>query len=82
MKDGHRTPEPEQSTFAGVISGESISIALTYISLNELPVYESVIQNVYLEAPTLEKHYIICRPEFSLENIGKNSHYNKSLIWW
>ena len=71
VKDGHRTPEPENSTFAGVVSRESIRIALTYASLNGLPVYGADIQNAYLQAPTTEKHYIICGPEFGLENVGK-----------
>ena len=71
VKDGHRTPEPEQSTFAGVVSRESIRIALTYAALNGLAVYGADIQNAYLQAPTSEKHYIICGPEFGLENTGK-----------
>ena len=53
------------------MSRESIRIALTYASLNGLPVYGADIQNAYLQAPTSEKHYIICGPEFGLENIGK-----------
>ena len=28
-------------------------------------------KNAYLQAPTSEKHYIICGSEFGLENIGK-----------
>ena len=71
VKDGHRTPEPDNSTFAGVVSRESIRIALTYASLNGLPVFGADIQNAYLQAPTSEKHYIICGPEFGLENVGK-----------
>jgi len=53
------------------VSRESIRIALTYASLNGLPVYGADIQNAYLQAPTSERHYIICGPEFGLENIGK-----------
>ena len=73
VKDGHRTPEPVNSTFAGVVSRESISIALTYAALNGLSVYGADIQNAYLQAPTTEKHYIICGPEFGLENVGKTA---------
>ena len=73
VKDGHRTPEPEHSTFAGVVSRESIRIALTYAALNGLPVYGADIQNAYLQAPTTEKHFIICGPEFGLENVGKTA---------
>ena len=71
VKDGHRTPEPEQSKFAGAVSRESIRIALTYASLNGLSIFGADIQNAYLQAPTSEKHYIICGQEFGLENVGK-----------
>ena len=71
VKDGHLTPEPDWCTYAGVVSRESIRIALTYASLNGLDVFGADIQNAYLQAPTTEKHYIICGPEFGLENEGK-----------
>jgi hypothetical protein len=71
VKDGHKTPTPEWSTFAGVVSRETVRIALTYAALNSLPVFAADIQNAYLQAPTSEKHYIICGPEFGLENVGK-----------
>ena len=29
------------------------------------------IRNAYLQSPTSQKHYIICGPEFGMENIGK-----------
>ena len=31
------------------------------------------IQNAYLQAPTSEKHYIICELEFGIENEGKQA---------
>ena len=46
-------------------------ITLTYASLDGLPVYGAYIQNTYLQAPTSEKHYIICGPKFGLEHVGK-----------
>ena len=73
VKDGHRTPEPDHSTYAGVVSRESIRIALTYAALNNLQVFGADIQNAYLQAPTSERHYIICGPEFGLENVGKKA---------
>ena len=63
VKYRHRTPKPEQSIFAGVVSRESIIIALTYTALHGLSVFGADIQNSYLQAPTSEKHYIICGPE-------------------
>ena len=71
VKDGHRTPDPEQSTFAGVVSRESVRIALTYAALNGIDVMTADIKNAYLQAPSSEKHYIICGAEFGLENVGR-----------
>ena len=71
VKDGHKTPSPEWSTFAGVVSRESVRIIFTYAALNALPICACDIKNAYLQAPSSEKHYIICGPEFGLENVGK-----------
>ena len=48
VKDGHKTPIPEWSTFSGVVSRESVRIAFTYAELNGLPVCAADIQNAYL----------------------------------
>ena len=29
------------------------------------------IRNAYLQSPTSQKHYIVCGPEFGMENVGK-----------
>ena len=60
LKDGDKTPEPEWSTYAEVVSRESVRIAFTYATLNDLPICAVDIQNTYLQAPVSEKHYIIC----------------------
>ena len=62
--DGHKTPDPVGSKYAGVVSRESVRIAFTYAALNELGVCMADIRNTYLQSPTSQKHYIICRPEF------------------
>ncbi len=79
VKDGHRTPTPANSTYAGVVSRESVRIALTYAALNGLDVCGADIQNAYLQAPSSEKHYIICGPEFGLENVGKYAIIRRAL---
>ena len=33
VKDGHKTPEPDHSTYAAVVSRESVRIAFTYAAL-------------------------------------------------
>jgi hypothetical protein len=79
VKDGHKTPEPDNSTYAGVVSRESVRIAFTYASLMGLDVCACDIQNAYLQAPSSEKHYIICGPEFGLENVGKKAKIVRAL---
>ena len=71
VKDGHRTPEPEQSTIDRGVQRESVCIASTRAALNDLPMCACVIQNSYLQAPSSEKYNAFCSPEFRLENVGK-----------
>ncbi len=74
MLHGHLTETPETiSTYAGVVSPESIRIVLTYAALNGLDVWASNIRNAYIQAPSSRKDYIICGPEFALENVGKDA---------
>jgi hypothetical protein len=70
--DGHKTEAPAHSTYAGVVSRDSVRIALTYAALMGLDVIAADIRNAYLQALSSEKHYIICDVEFGLENnVGK-----------
>ena len=46
-------------------------IALTYAALNDLNGFAADIRNAYLQAPSSQKDYIICRTEFGVENIGQ-----------
>ena len=68
--DGHKTPDMEGSTYAGVVSRESIWIVFLYAALNGLDVFSADICNAYLQAPLSRKDYVICRAEFGIENIG------------
>jgi hypothetical protein len=74
--EGHKTPDPIGSTYAGVVSRESVRIAFTYAALNGLEVFAADNRNVYLQAPSCQKDYFICGPEFGLKNIGR-----VALIW-
>jgi hypothetical protein len=47
VKDGHKTPEPETSNYAGVVNRESVRIAFTYAALMGLPVMAADIRNAY-----------------------------------
>ena len=77
--NGHKTPDPIGSTYAGVVSRESVHIALTYAALNDLNVFAADIQNAYLQAPSSQKDYIICGPEFSVENVGQTALIHRAL---
>lgn len=77
--DGHRTPDPVGSTFAGVVSRESVRIALTYAALNDLDVTAADIRNAYLQAPSSQKDYIVCGPEFGIEHVGKRALIRRAL---
>jgi hypothetical protein len=79
VKDGHKTPEPSWSTYAGVVSCESVRIAFTYASLMGLDICACDIQNAYLQVPSSEKQFIICGPEFGLENVGKRAKVIRAL---
>jgi hypothetical protein len=70
VKDGHKTPDLATSSFAGVVSRDSICIALTHAALLGLLVLGADICNAYIQAPSSEKHFIICGPEFGIENDG------------
>ncbi len=76
VKDGHKTPDSTTSSFAGVVSHDSIRISLTYAALLGLTVIGANICNAYLQTPISEKHFITCGPEFGIENEG-----HVALIW-
>jgi len=50
--DGHKQPRVEYSTYAGVVSRETIWIALTYAAVNGLDVWAADFQNAYIQAPS------------------------------
>ena len=77
--DGHKTPSATISTYAGVVSRESVRIAFTYAALNGLDVCAADIRNAYLQAPSSRKDYVICGPEFGLENVGRVALVHRAL---
>jgi hypothetical protein len=50
--DGHKTANPTGSTYAGVVSRESVCIPCTYAALNGINVFAADIRNAYLQAPS------------------------------
>ena len=54
-----------------MVSRDSVRISLTYAASNDADVTAADIQNSYLQAPSSEKHYVICGKEFGLEHERK-----------
>ena len=79
VADGHKTADPLESTYAGVVSRESVRIALTYATLMGLKVWGADIQNAYISAPTSKKFWITCGPEFGSEIRGKKALVRRAL---
>ena len=71
VKDRHRTPEPKWSYFSGVALRGSPCIELTYADIQEFLVYSCDAHKKCLLAPSPEKHYVVCCPEFGIENTSK-----------
>ena len=76
---GHKTPNLIGSMYAGIISRDSVQIAFTYADLNSLNVCAADIRNSYLQAPSYQKDYIICIPEFGINNVRKVSLIHRAL---
>ena len=71
VKDGHKTPIPEWSTFAGVVSREIVRIAFTYAALNGLPIFAADTHNAYLKLLIL-KSIILSGPQnLASKTLGK-----------
>jgi hypothetical protein len=68
---GNQTDVPKESVFSSVVCRDSVRIALTIASLNNLEVLAADVQNEYLNAQTKEKCYTITGPEFGPNNEGR-----------
>ena len=79
VKNGHLNPDPIDSNFAGVVSRDSIRIIFTYAAVNGLDIYAADIKSAYLQAPTSEKHFILCGDEFPLEMQGRIALIKRAL---
>jgi hypothetical protein len=79
VANGSKTPEPEMSTYAGVVSRETVRVALVYAALNGLDLMSSDIQNAYLQAPITEKYWTTCGPEFGPELQGRKARIVRAL---
>ena len=61
---GNSSPDPIDSIYSDVVSTRSIRGSIFLTKSNNMEVWGPDIGNVYLEAPTKEKIYIVAGPEF------------------
>ncbi len=67
MAGGHQTKAPATITYASVVSRETVRLALTFASLNDLKVKLGDVLNAYITTPVKEKVWTILGPEFGHE---------------
>jgi len=73
VANGSKTRDPNITTYTGVVSRETVQIALTYAALNGLDLMAADIKNAYLQAPISGKYWTRCGPEFGSEHQGKKA---------
>ncbi len=69
---GHLIKASATITYASVVSRETVHLALTFASLNDLKVKVGNVLNAYITAPIKEKVWTILGPEFGLDS-GKSA---------
>ena len=77
--DENKMPAPIGSTYAGVVSRETVRIGFLYAALSGVNVIAADIQNAYLTAPASEGFFIVCGPEFGIEFIGRKAIVKRAL---
>ena len=69
---GHLTKAPATITYASVMSRETVRLALTFASLNDLEVKVGNVRNAYITTPVKEKVWTVLGPEFG-HDAGKSA---------
>ncbi len=72
MAGGHLTKAPATITYASEVSRETVRLALTFASLNDLEIKVGNVLNAYITAPVKEKVWTILGPKFGLDS-GKSA---------
>jgi len=67
VADGHKVSTPPSMSYSTVVSRDSVRILLLAAALNDLDILGCDVQNAFLSADNLEKHYLIAGDEFGHE---------------
>ena len=67
VADGHLVETPSSVTYSTVVSRESVRLLLLIAALNDLDIMGCDVQNAFLSADNLEKHWLKAGPEFGAE---------------
>jgi hypothetical protein len=69
---GHLTQAPATITYASVVSRETVCLALTVASFDDLEVKVGDVLNAYITVPVMEKVWTILGPKFGHDS-GKRA---------
>ena len=79
IANGAKTQDISSSTYAGVVSKDTVRIAFMYAALHGLDLFAADIKNAYLQAPITEKYWTRCGPEFGPELEGNVTYIVRAL---
>ena len=65
--DGHKVDTPPFLTYSTVVSRDSVRIIFMIAALNDIDVQGADVQNAFLSAPAMEKHWMKAGEEFGAE---------------
>ena len=74
-----KTQDIATSTYAGVVSKDTVRIAFTYAALHGLDLFAADIKNAYLQVPITERYWTRCGPEFGPELEGNVTYIVRAL---
>ena len=72
MAGGHLTEAPVTITYASVVSRETVHLALTFASLNDVETTVGNVLNAYITPPVKKNLWTILGPKFGLDS-GKSA---------
>ena len=79
VANGNMADTPDDTTYSGVVSLESIRMLFLLAEINNLDIWAADVGNAYLYSKTKEKVFVIGGEEFGTDRKGKPLSIHKSL---